>query len=155
MSSLFDEILQDSLAYIDPEIAVTFCLTGKEVDLNEISERLDLIPDKSKTPDDSTEAIKNPKTELPDYLEPCYLWEYTVPYEVCNDVSVRFEEMLMILKDKENNINDLKEKFKLEVSFTVGIQAHHDPGNMPAVYLTEEIIAFAASIGADIGFDMY
>ena len=52
-------------------------------------------------------------------------------------------------------INELKKQFSLSAAFTVGIHAQHDQCNMPEVYLTEEIVAFLASIGADVGFDMY
>lgn len=140
------------------EIRITFYLVGKNglhVDLNYISERLNLFSTKTRTPDDWPDYIKNPNNELPDELKPRYLWEFDMQYEKCNAVSTRFEEMLKIFKDKAKIINELKDQFILEAGFEVGIHAQHDQGNLPEMCLTKEIIMFAASIEADIGFDMY
>jgi len=140
------------------EISITFCLSGKfgiEVDLNEISERLNLAPARARTPIDWPEAIKNPKNELPDEYKPKYTWDYDVQYKECKAVSIRFEELLETLRGKEKIINELKERFALKASFLVSIHAQHDQCNLPEVFLTQEIITFVASIGAEIGFDMY
>ena len=151
---ILDNALYDDQEYPDPQIAVRFRLVGEDVDLNEVSEILDLVPIRIKTPCDWPEVIKNPKIELPDSFKPSYLWEYSIPYKICTDVSVRFEEILSILKGKEITVNKLKERYPLEVSFEVGIQAHHYPSNMPAMILTQEIITFISSLGASIGFSM-
>ena len=150
-----DNMLFDNGVFSDPKINVTFCLVGKEADLSDISKCLNLVPSRTRTPDDWPEAIKNPKTKLPDYLQPRYSWVFDMKYEICNAVRLQFEKMHAILNGKVEIINKLKEKYTLEASFEIGIHAQHDQCNMPEVFLTHEIIAFAASIGADIGFDMY
>ena len=140
---------------IDSEINIIFCLEGKNIELSEISDRLGIIPSKIRTPDDWPEAIKNPKVELPDYLKPRYTWDLELGYKKGNLVEERFDEMLDILRGKENIINELKKKFKLNIVFVVGIHAQHDSCNMPDIFLTQDIISFVASIGANITFDMY
>lgn len=137
------------------EIKITFCLEGKEVELNEISKCLDVIPSRIRTPNDWPDAIKNPKTELPDELKPRYTWEFEIGYEKCKLVQCKFEKMIEVLKGKETAIIELKEKFALSVGFVVSIHAQHDQCNMPEIFLTQDIISFTAAIGADIGFDMY
>ena len=141
-----------------PEIKVSFSLTGMfgiEVNLDKITKEMSIEPTDARTPDDWPEAIKNPKTELPDELKPHYVWHFDVGYESGNLVRDRFDVMLRFLAGKKDIINDLKKQFSLSASFTIGIHAQHDPCNMPELFLTQEIVAFAASIGADIGFDMY
>jgi len=140
------------------EINITFYMVGKfgmEVDFNEISKCLNLTPTGARTPEDWPEAIKYPKNELPDELKPRYQWEFSLQYKECKAVSIRFEKMLEVLWNKEEIINELKKRFKLDTGFIVSIQAQHDQGNLPEVFLTQEIITFTALIGADIGFDMY
>jgi hypothetical protein len=112
-------------------------------------------PTEVRTPDDWPETIKNPKVELPDELKPRHIWKIDIGYESSNLVRDRFDVVLKLLEGKISIINDLKEQFSLKTSFTIGIHSQHDQCNMPEVFLTQEIIAFAAAIGADIGFDMY
>ena len=137
------------------EINIWFSLSGRNVNLDEITDKLGIIPCQVRTLDDWPEAIKNPKNELPDELKPRYIWQVDIGYEVSRLVRDRFEVILNLLTDKIDIINELKKQFSLKASFTVGIHAQHDQCNMPEMFLTQEIIAYAASIGADIGFDMY
>ena len=140
----------------EPKINIEFYLEGREkVELDEISKRLNIIPNTTKTPADWPEAIKNPQIELPDELKPRYVWELDIGYKYCKSVSDRFDIIFEILKGKEIIINELKEKFSLNASFVVSIYAQHDQCNMPEIFLTEDIILFMAVIGAEIGFDMY
>ena len=139
----------------ESKINIWFSLIGKNVDLDEITDRLGINPTHVRTLDDWPEAIKNPKNDLPDELQPRYIWQVDIEYETNRLVRDRFDVMLRLMTDKTEIINELKKKFSLKASFTVGIHAQHDQHNMPEVFLTQEIIAFVASIGADIGFDMY
>ena len=141
-----------------PKIRVLLSLIGKfdtEVNLDIITKEMCLVPTRTRTPDDWPETIKNPRAELPDELKPSYVWELDTGYAHNKLVRDRFDVMLNFLTEKRDIINDLKKRFSLSASFTVGIHAQHDQCNLPEVFLTQEIIAFAASIGADIGFDMY
>jgi hypothetical protein len=138
-----------------PEISISFILSGKSMNLSEITEQLNITPTRVRTLNDWPESIKNPKAELPDDLKPCYIWRLDLGYENCQLVRDRFDIVLNLLKEKESVINRLKKRFSLEISFSVGIHAQHDQHNMPEIFLTQDIIAFVASIKASIGFDMY
>ena len=144
----------DNQVYPEPKIAVTLCFEGNEVNINEITERLELIPTTVQTPNDWPESIKHPNKELPGEIKPRYTWNYSIQYETCKNVSIRFENLLTVLRGKENIINELKNKFHLSIEFLIGIQAHHFPHNMPAVVLTYDILKFTTFIGADISFSM-
>jgi len=141
-----------------PKIRVLFSLIGKvgvDVNLDKITKEMGIKPTKTRTPDDWPEAIKSPKTELPDEYRPHHVWQIDIGYKKDKLVRDRFNVMLRLLTKKIEVINDLKKQFSLRASFTIGIQAQHDQYNMPEMFLTQEIVAFAADIGADIGFDMY
>ena len=114
-----------------------------------------IIPTRSRGLEDWPDTIRSPKIELPEELKPRYIWQYDIGYKKCRLVRERFSEMLELLYGKETIINDLKKLYSLRTSFSVGIHAQHDQHNLPELVLTKEIITFAASIEADIGFDMY
>lgn len=137
------------------EVSVCLTMSGNNVDLDEISEKLDISPTRTRSLDDWPDAIKNPVYELPEYLRPRFTWELNTGYSHCRLVRNKFDELLGCLEGKEYVINSLREQNDLEVSFTVGIHAQHDQCNLPELFLTNKIVTFAASTNADIGFDMY
>ena len=140
----------------NPEIKIYFGFEGQSggiLDLNELTKRLDIVPTETRTLDDWPEAIKHPRVELPDYLRPRCCWTVTLDYEECLAVRFRFEEMMGILRGKEDVINSLRKELHLKTDFTIVIAAHHD--RMPEMSFTKENIEFIASIGAEVGFDMY
>ena len=101
----------------NPEISVCFILSGKNVDLNEITTRLNIATSLTRTLDDWPDAIKNPKIKLPDELKPRYDWEFGIEYENNLIVKDRFNVLLEFLKGKECIINELKKQFSLETTF--------------------------------------
>ena len=140
----------------NPEIKISLSLVGQSgeiLDLDELTKHLDIMPTKTRTLDDWPETIKQPKIELPDWLRPRCVWKVELEYEECLAVHFRFEEMVSILRGKEKAINLLSKELHLKAYFTVAIAAHHD--RMPDMSLTKENIEFIASIGAEVGFDMY
>jgi len=89
------------------EINVCFILEGKNIDLNEITKRLSIIPSRIRTLEDWPDAIKNPKFDLPDELKPRFVWTLDVGWENSQLVRNRFDTMLELLKEKECVINEL------------------------------------------------
>jgi hypothetical protein len=140
----------------EPMIKTSFTMEGPSgvaIDLDEITKCLVLEPTKIRTLNDWPEAIKNPKTELPDDLRPRCCWTVELDYEDCLSVCSQFEKMLDILCNKVNVIKTLKDIYGLKTHFEIVISAHHD--RMPEMFLTSEIIAFIASIDAEVGVDTY
>jgi hypothetical protein len=138
------------------EIKISFTLEGpgeKEIDIDELTKYLAIKPTKTRTLNDWPDAIKHPKNELPNDLKPRSCWTVEIDYEHCSLVRNQFAKMIDVLYNKVAVINSLKEKHHLKAHFEVVIYAHHD--QMPEVFLTKENIEFIASIGAEIGFDMY
>jgi hypothetical protein len=139
-----------------PEIKISFFFEGQcgeAIELDKITESLAIYPTKIRKLDDWPEAIKRPKVELPVELRPRCTWELDFDHKECMMVPHRFEEVITTLQGKEETINDLCASENLQTGFVVVIYAHHDC--MPGIILTKEIVEFAASIRADIGFDMY
>ena len=139
----------------ESEISVCFVLSGKTANLNEISDRLQITPTKTRALEDWPETITDPRVQLPEELRPHYVWQIDTGYDHSRLVRERFITVLRLLSGKEAIIRELKEQFSLRASFTIGVHAQHDQCNLPELFLTQEIIEFAAALGADIGFDMY
>jgi hypothetical protein len=139
-----------------PEIKVRFSLQGQSgnaIEFSQLTKGLAIIPTETRGLNDWPEAVKHPRIELPIELRPRCIWTVEVDYADCQAVSYRFAEMITVLRGKEKIINNLCTKLNLETHFDVVIYAHHC--RLPELFLTKEVVQFIASIGADIGFDMY
>jgi len=139
-----------------PRINVVFGFDGREgelINFSEISDALDISPSETRTPDDWPEALKRQAPYLPEEIRPRSTWDIETEYEVSYSVSEVFEKLLYQLRGKEQIIRTLSQNMKLMVSIGVGIHMKETDG--PEMVLTSEIIAFAAAINAEIGFDIY
>ena len=141
---------------IEPEIKVTFCYSGKVgkfVNLGDITKSLDLSPSKTRNLEQWPDAIKYPKSPLPEGVGTQFTWDLSTGYESCRAVEWRFNELLLQFRGKEQIINELTRKYDLSIGFVVTIKGL--AANLPEMSLTNEIVSFAASINGSISFDMY
>jgi hypothetical protein len=129
-----------------PSVKVIFCMAADEFDLDTVTRRIKITPTETRKresfPPQSIEAGVA-KTE----------WSIEMCEENCTDVAIPFERMLSILAAKSKTIRTVCCDYNLEACFVVVI--HMKDGNSPEVVLSREIVAFAASINAEIGFDLY
>ena len=80
-------------------------------------------------------------------------WNYTTTEIQSLSVENSFLELIEVFDPKIAVIKELIQEFRLETTLVVVING--ESVNLPEMQLSEEIIAFAASINASIGFDMY
>lgn len=129
-----------------PRIEVTFYIMADEFDLNEVTCRLGVTPTETRTKDSyphQSIAAGVAHTE----------WSIDLVEENCIAVSFLFEKLLNVLSGKEKLITQVCDDFNLEAGFVVVI--HMKDGDSPEVILPREVVAFAAAINAEIGFDLY
>jgi len=125
-----------------PSINVYFYITADEFDLSEVTRKLGVMPTSTRTKDD-----------FPPQGLACTEWVLETGREDCIAVSIQFEKMLQMLDGKANVIKNVCNEYNLETGFVVAIHMMH--GERPEILLPPEVISFAASINADIGFDLY
>lgn len=129
-----------------PTIRVKIYLTADKLDLAEVTRRLGVTPNRARK-----------KSEWPQVSIDLGIavdeWNYGTPEKRCLSVDVSFKEMYATMGPKTDIIKELIRKYNLETGFVVVVCG--ESVNLPEMQLSEEIIAFAASINASIGFDMY
>jgi hypothetical protein len=69
------------------------------------------------------------------------------------DLEKEINIILEMLKPIKDNLIKLKTDYHLKMGFCIVI--HIVNGDSPAIYLSPEFIKFAATIGADVDFDVY
>jgi len=136
-----------------PKVKVAFILEGKDFDVDKITERLKVPPTSVRSKNDWPDAIKNLPENYPDNLKPRVNWILETEKEICDSVQKQFEKITKKLVGKEEIIKNLCLQYNLETGFTIVIDM--EEMNRPELFLTKEIISFAASINAEIGFDLY
>ena len=129
-----------------PSIKVKFFITGDDFDLDEVTNRVGINPTRARTKDSFP-----PQTIQAGFA--CNEWLIETTEENCLAVAIKFEEMLSMLKGKTENIKSLCDDYNLETGFVIVI--HMVGEDNPEMILPREVISFAASMNADIAFDMY
>ena len=113
---------------------------------DDISSRLKINATKSR------KRMQFPKVSIDAGIARTY-WSYKIREKDCRDISVPFEKIYEIFGNKVTIINELCRELELEANFTVNI--HVKCGNRPLSEIPKEIITFASSINASMGFDLY
>jgi len=126
----------------EPKIKVSFCLAGDNDNLDEITKLMEINPTKQRK-----------KEDCPIMQFALTTWNLSTEKEYCKAVYWQFDKVLEKLKGKEEIINEICKKYNFEASFTVVVEML--VGNGPELVLTRDIISFASSINAEIGFDLY
>ena len=80
-------------------------------------------------------------------------WGITEKAKNCRVLSYQTDKIANRLKGKEAMLINLANEYGLTLH--VNISVHAESGDGPEIVLTKDFVEFAASIGADIGFDMY
>ena len=129
-----------------PKIKVHLYLKADSFDLAEVTKRLSINP---------TEARE--KTQFPqvsiDMGIACTRWKYTTTEKESLSVSDSMKELIDVFGSKVEVINELINEFQLKTRVVVVING--ELVRLPEMYINKESIAFAASINASIGFDLY
>ena len=129
-----------------PSIKVTFYIVGDEFDFDEVTSRIGVHPTSTRK-----KAEFPPQSIAAGVAQT--IWAMEVKEEHCIAICFLFERLLNVLAPKKNLITSVCEDYNLEASFEVII--HMKDGDSPEVVLPREVIAFAASINAEISFDLY
>jgi len=125
-----------------PQIRVSFFFSGDKFDLNDVTDRMQYIPEFSRNKEDCP---------LPEVA--CTCWSMDSEKESCRAVSIQFEKILDLLIGKEQIILQICNDYNIDVGFLINI--FFENGDRPEIVLPKEIVLFAASINAEIGFDLY
>lgn len=129
-----------------PKIKVSFYMAGDNVELNAITEELNLQPTKTRR------KSEWPRASILAGLARD-IWELELEKEECKAVSIQMNKLQEILFSKVDTIKKLRTKYSLETSVTIVIEMENGDG--PEVVLLNKNIEFLSLIGAEVGFDLY
>jgi hypothetical protein len=130
-----------------PVLKMKLVLSRKtNFDFQEVTDRIGLLPTRTRSYEDYPQVSR-------DMGYAGAVWVYYTEEEECRDVNEQLLKLKGILHGKEQAILDIVQQFDLNVSIVVIVNG--DVAHMPAFWLSTETIAFAASINAEVSFDMY
>ena len=134
-------------AEYSPVLRVALYLTGEEdFDFADVLSRMGLQTATTRSTEDYPQVSKDMGYNKAG-------WVFKAEKEECRDVNEQLLKLKGILHGKEQVILDISQQYRLDVSIVVVV--HGDVAHMPAFWLSTETIAFAASINAEVSFDMY
>lgn len=135
-----------------PRVIVCFGITGKELNINELTETLDIIPTQIRGIDDWPEIIKKDLT-LPEELRPRYEWSIEQEMDLCNTINTPIMSVIDRLQGKEEKIFELCDKKNLKRFLTITI--HAEAMRLPEISLVPYILKYFGEMDAEISFDIY
>ena len=125
-------------------ISTHFTLSGDDFDIEYVSEALAILPNYTRSKD---EVLKNGRkfghTE----------WGIETEYDISLDVEEQFEKVYSIISEKVEILERLRVECNAEWSILFVIKIEN--GETPAMHLSKKIVKFAATIDAEIDFDVY
>lgn len=136
------------------EIRVYFSLYGDDFPLEEVTEKLGVLPTDT---DKKGEEIIPPNGKINPDFRRYYTqtwWELGTDYEASVDLKDKMNEVIQKLRDKVFIINELRKKYDLTSRIQVVIRVEN--GEMPILTLDKKILSFAHQIQTEyISLDTY
>ncbi|MFS0671590.1 DUF4279 domain-containing protein [Ornithinibacillus sp. 179-J 7C1 HS] len=136
------------------EIMVYFSLYGDDFPLEEVTEKLGVLPTDT---DKKGEEIIPPNGKINPDFRRYYTqtwWELGTDYEASVDLKDKMNEVIQKLRDKVFIINELRKKYDLTSRIQVVIRVEN--GEMPILTLDKKILSFAHQIQTEyISLDTY
>ena len=144
---------------MNTRIAVGFSMTGDQLDIPTVTNKLGIMPTKSWLKGDvkgsqwiSRGILKYKDKKAPPTHQTSY-WRISTQDEESLDVDIQFTKIYAQLKDKIEALVELRETYQLE--YTIFIVVYMSQGQAPAFGLSLSSIDFIHSIGATLDVDLY
>jgi len=125
-----------------PIVKATFYIAGDEFDIDDVTTRMKIIP---------TKEMK--KSDFPACGLPHTEWVFKIEEEHADCIENTFNKIMAVLIGKEKMISQICTDYNAEVGIVITI--YMKKNKRPLLDLSREMISFAASINAEIGFDLY
>jgi hypothetical protein len=134
--------MEDFTMYDLPKIKVSFIISGDDFNFDEVTERLNINPSKTRK-----------KNDFPLHDFAHSYWALDTGKDSCKAVSWQFEKIMKSLEGKESIIKQICIEHSLITTFVITI--YMEDFDRPEISLTNENITFIASINAEVQFDLY
>ncbi|OMC69255.1 hypothetical protein BK126_11040 [Paenibacillus sp. FSL H7-0326] len=122
-----------------------FSIIGELFTAEDITSQLEIAPSEFYTKGDK---IKNR-----DIVRKESAWSISTGYEESLDINMQLNKLISVLKNKKNELLELKRSHDLFYKFFIVIKIEQN--QTPAIYLDIDTISFVNDIGAELDFDLY
>ncbi|WP_137789198.1 DUF4279 domain-containing protein [Bacillus sp. E(2018)] len=129
----------------ETQVKVYFTLYGEAFPIDEVSQRLNILPTNSYKKGElisANSSLRRKETS----------WDYGTDYQYSLDVNEQLQQVMNPLRDKCSIINELQAEFGLASIIYIVIRMVN--GQAPALYLKKDILTFASNIEAEIEVDL-
>lgn len=125
-----------------PKIQAVFYISGKDFEPDEITKMINIKPS-------SCRSMRN--APVKEYAKS--FWALKTEKEDSKTISCILQQLIDMLKEKEDLILSVIEKYNCKIRFTINIWI--EDGERLEMLLTRENLEFVNEIGADIAFDLF
>ncbi len=80
-------------------------------------------------------------------------WTLSTGYEVSTDINVQLKKLMLLIENKLDKLETLKDKIHINMLFMVVVKIENKEA--PAMYLEKPFIDFLGKLEAEVGFDIY
>ncbi|MEK5057532.1 MULTISPECIES: DUF4279 domain-containing protein [unclassified Paenibacillus] len=126
-------------------VMTEFSIIGELFTAEDITSQLEIAPSEFYTKGDK---IKNR-----DIVRKESAWSISTGYEESLDINMQLNKLISVLKNKKNELLELKRSHDLFYKFFIVIKIEQN--QTPAIYLDIDTISFVNDIGAELDFDLY
>ncbi len=126
-------------------VKAEFCIEGKSIDVDAITELLGLKPNESFNRNGSNVSFPISKK--------IGRWEIATKYEISSNSHKQLLKLIRKLSSKKKELKQIKKKWKCDFVFSLVIEIYDS--QCPAVYLEEKDIEFFHEIAAFYDVDLY
>ena len=135
-----------------PKIKVDFVIEGKNLDIEKLTKMINIFPTRTRNIDDWPETVKN-SPEIPEELQPRYVWCISQEENLCKQVEIPINRIIVQIKGKEREIYKKKKKNNLKKSLCITV--HAETMYLPEIVLSSFTISYFGKLETEIGFDIY
>lgn len=134
-----------------PKIKISLVADGKDFNLENMTQKLEVQPTKVRTKDDWPDAIKN-NPDLPDEYKPRHNWCYSKTFEEMYDFTLAYQEILSKFRPKTSILKKMSTDEQIKYAVVLSIDCYD--GDFPAMVVDSAMVHFLSEIDAEISFDI-
>lgn len=133
------------------KVEVTFVVESPDLDLNELTRKMEIKPTKVRTKNDWPDVIKKGVGIPKEYQARC-VWEFAEYEYACIEIENVLNKVKRKIEGKQQIIQDVQKQYDAETAVVVDIYCQEM--SMPALVLSAEAITFLNSIKAELSFNI-
>lgn len=126
-------------------VKVEFSIIGDEFHPSIATEKLKIMPTEWWVKGDEIKGRSHKRVET--------CWELSTEYEESSDINEQLSKLILILKDKTDELIELKRTNNVDYLF--GIVINIENNEKPVMYFNSAFIEFAYNIKAEFYIDLY